>query len=88
MLLSGLALNGCATGQWVKDGKTEQSIREDQQACKDTVTKELGSALIPGQFTSTRYWEREPPPQPSMEGVVAQEMKKCMESKGYRWEQE
>ena len=77
--------SGCVTGRWVQEGKTDEDIQRDQTDCETMITDEEGVELLPEQYTSTRYWEREPPLQPSQESLMARAMRQCMESKGYKF---
>ena len=76
---------GCVTGRWVQEGKTEEDIQRDQQECETLITEEEGGEILPEQYTSTRFWEREPPLKPSQESFMARAMRLCMESKGYKF---
>ena len=76
----------CTTGRWVQAGKTEEDIQRDLKDCETFIYQEEGVDLLPGQYTSTRYWEREPPLKESPESVVARAMRQCMESKGYQFQ--
>ncbi len=75
---------GCSTGRWVQAGKTEEDIQRDLKDCENYISEEKGVDLMPEQYTSTRYYEREPPLQASHEDVVAKAMRQCMEEKGYQ----
>ena len=77
--------SGCVTGRWVQEGKTDEDIERDRTECETMITEEEGVELLPEQYTSTRYWEREPPLQPSQESLMARAMRQCMESKGYKF---
>ena len=77
--------SGCVTGRWVQEGKTDEDIQRDQADCEVTIREDEGIELLPEQYTSTRYWEREPPLQPSQESQMARAMRQCMESKGYKF---
>jgi hypothetical protein len=74
----------CSTGRWVQAGKTEEDIQRDLKDCEDYISQEKGVDLMPEQYTSTRYYEREPPLKSSQEDVVARAMRQCMEEKGYQ----
>ena len=85
--LLGLSLlASCTTGRWVQEGKTEDDIQQDLKDCEHIISQEEGVELLPEQYTSTRYWEREPPLKSSPESIVARAMRQCMESKGYQFE--
>ena len=65
LLILGL-FSGCVTGRWVQEGKTDEDIQLDVTDCKTMITEEEGVETLPAeQYTSTRYWEREPPLRPS-----------------------
>ena len=74
----------CSTGRWVQAGKTEEDIQRDLKDCENYISQEKGVDLMPEQYTSTRYYEREPPLKDSQEDVVAKAMRQCMEEKGYQ----
>lgn len=76
----------CTTGRWIQAGKTEDDIQRDLEDCEDFISQEEGVELMPEQYTSTRYWEREPPLKSSQEAVVARAMLQCMKSKGYQFQ--
>ena len=76
----------CSTGRWVQAGKTDEDIQRDLKDCEEFISDEEGVDLFPEQYTSTRYWEREPPLKSSQEDVVARAMRQCMESKGYQFQ--
>lgn len=78
--------SSCTTGKWVQAGKTEEDIQRDLQECEDFISQEEGVEQVPEQYTSTRYWEREPPLKSSPEDVVARAMRQCMEEKGYKFQ--
>ena len=84
-LLILVLFSGCVTGRWVQEGKSDEDIQRDVTDCKTMITKEEGVETLPDQFTSTRYWEREPPLRPSQESLMARAMRECMESKGYQF---
>ena len=83
--LAVLLFAGCVTGRWVQEGKTDEDIERDQQDCETLITEEEGGEILPEQFTSTRFWQREPPLKPSQESYMARAMRLCMESKGYKF---
>ena len=76
----------CTTGRWIQAGKTEEDIERDLKDCETMISEEEGVELLPEQYTSTRYWERQPPLKSSPESVVARAMLQCMESKGYQFQ--
>lgn len=76
----------CTTGRWVQAGKTEEEIQRELKDCEDYISQEEGVDLMPEQYTSTRYYEREPPLKSSQEDVVAKAMRQCMEDKGYQFQ--
>ena len=87
MIIAGVFwVSSCTTGRWVQAGKTEDDIQRDLKDCEDFISQEEGVDLLPEQYTSTRYWEREPPLKSSQEDVVARAMRKCMEEKGYQFQ--
>lgn len=69
----------------MQEGKTDEDIQQDVTECKTMITEEEGVETLPEQYTSTRYWEREPPLRPSEEAIMAKAMRQCMASKGYQF---
>jgi hypothetical protein len=77
----------CTTGRWVQAGKTDDDIQRDLKDCEEIISQEEGVELMPEQYTSTRYWEREPPLKSSSpESVMARAMRQCMGDKGYQFQ--
>ena len=86
VLLLIFLFGSCTIGGWIQAGKTEEDIQRDLKDCEDFISQEEGVDLMPEQYTSTRYWEREPPLKSSQEDVVARAMRQCMEDKGYQFQ--